>query len=116
MAMLNDYYCKLCDREEYDKWSDDVPQCCEQPMKPIPGGKDFEWGAPRTYLNLRDEPFSSKSELASYAKSRGLSLGVSSEKVGGARNDMYDNAGKIFSYKGSPKRGNRLYSEGVRRS
>ena len=37
-------------------------------------------------------------DLAAFAKKRGLSLGESSEKVGGARNDMYANTGKIFSY------------------
>ena len=106
MATLQDYYCPICDDEEYDKWSDDVPVCCERKMKiAITGGKHFEWGSPQTYLNLRDEPFSSRSELNSYTKSKGLSLGESSEKVGGARNDMYAGIGKLYSYPGAPKGG-----------
>lgn len=106
MATLQDYYCPICDDEEYDKWSDDVPICCERKMKiAITGGRNFEWGSSKTYLHLRDEPFSSRSELNSYTKSRGLSLGESSEKVGGARNDMYEGMGKLYSYSGAPRGG-----------
>jgi hypothetical protein len=115
MAVLNDYYCRLCDAEATDKWSDDVPICCDEKMRVVLSIKHFEWGSPRQYLHLRDEPFSSRSELNRYAKDKGLSLSASSEKVGGARNDMYEGVGKLYSYKGSPKRGSQLYSEGVRR-
>ena len=96
----------MCDDEEYDKWTDDVPVCCGRKMKiMITSVKTDEWGSPRTYLHLRDEPFSSRSELSSYAKKKGLSLGESSEKVGGARNDMYAGIGKLYSYPGAPKGG-----------
>lgn len=117
MAVLHDYYCRICDSEEYDRWTDDVPDCCGHPMKVLLHRiNDFEWGGPRQYTHLRDEPFSSRSELNAYAKSKGLSLSPSADKHGGSRNDMYDNVGKIFSYRGSPKGGNDLYSNGVRRN
>lgn len=115
MSVLNDYYCRLCDADETDKWSDDVPICCGEKMHVVMSVKHFEWGGPKQYLNLRDEPFSSRSELNAYAKSKGLSLSPFADKHGGARNDMYDGVGKLFSYKGSPKGGNRLYSEGLER-
>jgi len=117
MPMLHDYYCKKCDAEAYDKWTDDVPSCCDQPMNVLLHRlNDFEWGGPRQIPNLREEPFASRSELTRWTKERKLSLAESSEKVGGARNDMYDNTGKIFSYRGAPRRGNELYTNGVRRN
>ena len=64
-------------------------------------GEHAEWGSPRTYLHLRDEPFSSRSELDAYAKANGMGLGASAEKVGGARNDEHLNMGKYSL--GSPK-------------
>jgi hypothetical protein len=108
MAALHDYFCPLCDDEAYDKWTDDVPICCGRKMKiMITSVKTDEWGSPRQYLHLRDEPFASRSDLARYAKEKKLSLGESSEKVGGARNDMYAGIGKLYSYAGSPKGGRR---------
>ena len=116
MGVLKDFYCAKCDDEFIDGWSDEPPVCCGKPMRPlISATKSFEWGAPRQYIHLRDEPFQSKSELNSWAKKKGLSLYESSEKVGGARNDMYEGVGKIFSYAGSSKRGNSLYSDNPRR-
>lgn len=113
MAVIKDYYCKLCDSEAYDIWSDAVPECCGVRMSGIPSGKSFEWGAPKQYIHLRDEPFSSRSELNDYAKRKGLTLSPSADKHGGARNDMYDGVGKLYSYKGSPKSGSKLYTDGV---
>jgi len=117
MARLHDYYCRICDAEEYDRWTDDVPICCGAAMKVmITKINDWEWGGPRQFLHLRDEPFSSRSELNDYAKKKGISLAPSADKHGGARNDMYEGVGKLYSYKGSPKGGNKLYSNGVQRS
>jgi hypothetical protein len=108
MATLHDYYCPMCDDEEYDKWTDDVPICCDRRMKVmITSVKTDEWGSPRTYPHLRDEAFGSRSELASYAKKKGLVLSESSEKVGGARNEMYAGMGKLYSYAGAPRGGRR---------
>ncbi len=117
MAILRDYYCAKCDTQFIDGWSDDVPRCCGRKAKPLMSAtRNHEWGGPRQYLHLRDEPFGSKSELNAWAKAKGLSLYEASEKVGGARNDMYEGVGKIFSYGGqSSRRGNALYSAGSRR-
>ena len=107
-AVIHDYYCKLCDAEAYDRWSDDVPRCCGRKMKiMISSVKTDEWGSPRQYLNLRDEPFSSRSELKCWTKSKGLSLAESSEKVGGARNEMDAGLGKIYSIPGVSRGGRR---------
>jgi len=109
MAVIHDYECRECGTQALDQWSDSIPTCCGSEMGLLmPHLQSFEWGGPRTYLHLRDEPFSSRSELTSWAKKEGLSLGESSEKVGGARNDMYDGIGKTYSYKGSPKADNSL--------
>lgn len=102
MAVLHDYYCRECDRLEFDKW--DPPACCGQPMRiAILRVQTTEWGSPRTYPHLRDEPFNSRSELASWAKANGMGLGASAEKVGGARNEEHLHLGKKYSYSGSPK-------------
>jgi len=109
MAVLQDCYCPECNKEATDIWSDGIPMCCGTEMRIlVPLVKTFEWGGPRTYIHLRDEPFSSRSELNRYAKDNGLSLGESSEKVGGARNDMYEGLGKSYSYKGASGRDNPL--------
>lgn len=109
MAVLHDYYCAACGLEAYDKFSDDPPECCGDVMKILfRPPNTFEWGGPRQYLHLRDEPFTSRSELNSWTKANGLSLRESSEKVGGARNDMYDGIGKTYSIKGVSKRSNPL--------
>lgn len=103
MAVLHSYYCPTCDNEG-EGWTDDVPSCCGKPMRvQFTKVNTPEWGSPRTYLHLRDEPFSSRSELDAYAKANGMGLGASAEKVGGARNEEHLNMGKKFSYKGSPK-------------
>ena len=104
MAVLHAYYCPRCNEEELDRWSDDVPSCCGKPMRvQFTKVNTPEWGSPRTYLHLRDEPFSSRSELDAYAKAKGMGLGASAEKVGGARNEEHLKLGKKFSYKGLPK-------------
>lgn len=102
MAVLHDYYCRECDRLEFDQWS--APTCCGAQMSiAILKVNSPEWGSPRTYLHLRDEPFHSRSELESYARENKMALGASAEKVGGARNEDHLNLGKKFSYAGSPK-------------
>ena len=109
MAVVHDYQCKSCGKESLFTYSDGIPDCCGTEMALLmPLLHTFEWGGPRTYLHLRDESFSSQSELKSWAKKKGLSLGESSEKVGGARNDMYDGIGKTYSYPGASGRDNPL--------
>ena len=117
MAVLHNYYCPDCDEEFREVWSDTPPRCCGKEARIlIVSVNHWEWGGPRTYTHLRDEPFESRSELNDYARKNNMSLGESSEKVGGARNDEYENTGKIFSGKGMSRKQNKLYSEGVRRS
>lgn len=99
MAVLIDTYCPECDRRFIDAWSDEKPVCCGKETRrchTVP--HTDEWGGPRTYLHIRDEPFSSRSELAAYAKAHGMVLGASNEKVGGARNEDHLHLGKIYSY------------------
>ncbi len=108
MAMLNDYRCNACESVVEDAWSDDIPKCCGDPMTQVLLCKTPEWGGPRTYQHLRDEPFASRSDLQAFAKKNGLSLGESSEKVGGARTDMYDGLGRTYSYPGASCRDNPL--------
>lgn len=122
MAVVNAYYCRICDAEVDDCWSDAVPRCCGERMR-IDMSKskvtNFEWGGPRTYIHLRDEPFESRSELAKYAKDRNLMVSPSADKHHGARNDMFDNVGKLFSgkaFKGTSRGTNSLYTNGVQRS
>lgn len=105
MAVLHDYYCRKCEAEVYDSWSDDPPSCCGGRMSVLLHRINTdEWGGPRQYIHLRDEPFSSRSELNSWAKSKGLSLAEPSEKVGGARNDMYSGMGRLYSIPGVSRR------------
>lgn len=102
MAVLHSYYCTQCDAEVSDKW--EPPICCEEEMRILFLKVNTpEWGGPRQYLHLRDEPFGSRSELNSYAASKGLSLSPSAEKHGGARNEEMLNLGKKYSYKGAPR-------------
>ena len=54
------------------------------------------------------DKYSQKEALLQFAKDKGLSLGESSEKVRGARNDMYDGIGKSYSYSGASGRDNPL--------
>ena len=103
MAVLHDYYCEDCERIEVDKWS--PPSCCGHPMKvAFRTIHTPEWGSPRTYLHLRDEPFYSRGELNKWARENGMALGASAEKHGGARNEEHLNVGKKYSYKGAPRR------------
>lgn len=102
MPVLHDYFCRECERVEFDKWA--PPVCCGDHMCiAFRTLHTTEWGSPRTYLHLRDEPFNSRSELESYCKQNNMALGASAEKVGGARNEDHLNLGKKFSYSGSPK-------------
>jgi hypothetical protein len=95
--------------EFIDAYSDSIPLCCGvEAGLLMPRLHSFEWGGPRTYSHLRDEPFSSQSELKNWAKKNKMSLGESSEKVGGARNDMYNGIGKSYSYPGASGRDNPL--------
>lgn len=103
MAVLHTFYCPRCDAMA-EGWTDDVPVCCGSEMRiALVKVNTPEWGAPRHIPTLRDEPFESRSELATYTRERGMALGASAEKVGGARNEEHLNLGKKFSYAGSPK-------------
>lgn len=103
MAIIFDLACQdpSCDGTISGAWveNDDLdPFCCplcSGPIKKIPGGHHFEWGAPRQYVHLRDEPFSGKSEMHSWAKANGMELG-GADKVGGARNEDHLNLGKCI--------------------
>ena len=102
MAVLHDYYCPECETVEFDKW--EPPMCCGASMRvAFRTLHTTEWGGPRTYLHLRDEPFNSRSELEKYARDNHMGLGASAEKVGGARNEEHLHLGKKYSYSGSPR-------------
>lgn len=102
MSVLHDYYCPECDRIDFDHW--DPPTCCGGLMRiAFRTLHTTEWGSPRRFIHIRDEPFNSRSELEAYAKQNHMALGASAEKVGGARNEDHLNLGKKFSYSGSPK-------------
>jgi hypothetical protein len=102
MAVINDYFCRECERVEFDCW--DAPTCCGEMMSvALSAVYTPEWGSPQYHPHLREEPFKSRDELKSWARENGMGLGVSSEKVGGARNEDHLNLGKKFSYQGSPK-------------
>ncbi len=100
MAVLIDTRCHVCDRMFADVWSDELPpKCCGEQTSRTPSlVKTDEWGSPRTFLHIRDEPFTSRSELASYAKAHGMALGASNDRVGGARNEDHLRLGKIYSF------------------
>jgi hypothetical protein len=117
MAVLEMRLCHKCDTVYEDCWSDEPLVCCGKEAKLYIGRvNSFEWGGPKTFIHLRDEPFADRAELNTWTKARGMSLGESSEKVRGARNDEYEGAGKLYSYKGSSSKANTLYSNGVKRS
>ena len=99
--MLDDYLCETCNSRS-EGWRDDPPRCrnCNRPMQRLIGGHNFEWGSPRLYRTLREEPFSSRSEKNEWAKSNGFS--EAGDKVGGARNEEHRGLGKLFSYPGAP--------------
>lgn len=102
MAVLHDYYCAECEVVEFDKW--EPPVCCGHAMRiAFRSVHSPEWGSPRTYIHLRDEPFYSRSELDSWARKNNMALGASAEKHGGARNEEHLNLGKRYSYNGSPR-------------
>lgn len=105
MAVIIDTRCPKCERLFEDVFSDDrKPVCCGVESVWTPTTlHTTEWGGPRHYPHLRDQPFGSRSELDSFAKQNGMALGASSEKVGGARNEEHLNLGKKYSYTGSPK-------------
>lgn len=107
MPVMVDTMCAKCDRQYVDAWSDELPVCCgEETRRVFTTIHTTEWGGPRTYLHLRDEPFHSRSELNAWAKSQGMALGASAEKHGGARNEEHMHLGKIYSYhKGERLRG-----------
>ena len=100
MAVLITTMCHKCDTKYPDQWSDEAnPVCCGKRTEWCPTAlHTTEWGSPRVIPTLRDEPFGSRSELASFTKANGLALGTPSEKVGGARNEEHLNTGKIYSY------------------
>jgi hypothetical protein len=99
MPVMHSYYCPNCGEVAHDQWSDDVPVCCGHQMKiAFLKVNTTEWGSPRHIPTLRDEPFESRSELESWTKKNGMSLGTSAEKVGGARNEEYLNKGKLYSF------------------
>ena len=103
MAVIHRYRCAKCD-DTQNGWSDDVPKCCGKRMHWTPSKINTpEWGSPRQYIHLRDEPFGSRAELDQYARDQGLALGPSAEKHHGARNEEGLNLGKKYSYKGAPK-------------
>ena len=116
-GVLTNYYCPDCDAEYHEVWSSEAPICCgEEARVLITRINHFLWGGPKQLIHLRDEPFADRAELDTYAKQNNLKLAESAEKVGGSRNDMYDNVGKIFSGKGMGRKQNSLFSEGVKRA
>jgi len=118
MAVLHNYYCPTCDAEYRERWSDDIPTCCDKECRVlITRVNHWEWGGPRTYLHLRDEPFADRAELNAFAKVNDMSLGTAAENVRGSKADYFnkDKVGKIFSGPGMSKKQNKLYYDGVDR-
>lgn len=105
MAVIISTRCEKCDKLFPDVWTDEPhPRCCGAETKWTPTTlHTTEWGGPRHYPHIRDEPFGSRGELKAYAERNGMTLGASNEKVGGARNEEHMNLGKRYSYAGSPK-------------
>lgn len=104
MAVIHDYACATCGAFFADCWNDDPPVCCgAEASIAYTKVNSFEWGGPRVYEHLRDEPFSSRSELKAWTEANGMALGASAEKHGGARNEEHINTGKLYSDMGSPK-------------
>jgi len=102
MAVLNTYRCETCE-SVCEGWSNSIPACCGQRMQWMPVKVNTpEWGGPQQHIHLRDEPFSSRSELNDWVKKEGLELSPSADKHGGARNEDHLNLGKKFSYRGAP--------------
>ena len=107
MAILDRYVCDRCHGEE-DAWRDElVPECCGGDMRKMFCTNTHEWGGPRTYRELREEPFSSRSELATWAKERNLEC--VGDKEGGSRNEDHSRLGKLHSYPGAPKKRSELF-------
>lgn len=106
MAVLHRYYCKPCDGPSIEAWSDAVLLCetCRGPLDiAIEKVNTDIWGGPQTHVNLREEPFDSKSEMKRWTKEQGLELAPSADKHHGARNEEYLLPRRKYSYTGSPK-------------
>lgn len=107
MAILDAYVCDQCGHEQ-DGWRDEEwPDHCDHAMRRLFCTNSFEWGGPRLYRELRDEPFQSRSEMNRWAKDLGLEC--VGDKQGGARNEDHRNLGKITSYKGAPTKRSELF-------
>ena len=103
MGVLNDYSCPECGVHT-EAMSSDVPECCGRPMAWMPTQINTpEWGGPRQFVHLRDEPFGSLSEFKSWTKKEGLELSPSADKHHGARNEEHLKLGKKYSYTGAPR-------------
>lgn len=98
MAVLFDTRCDRCSERFEDVWSDEPkPVCCgEQTRRVIHVPHTNEWGGPRQYLHLRDEPFASRGELEKWTREQGMTPSGSNDKHGGARNEDHLNVGKIY--------------------
>lgn len=107
MPILDRYVCDRCHAEE-DAWRDElVPECCGCDMRKMFCTNTHEWGGPRTYRELREEPFASRSEKNAWAKANGLE--EAGDKVGGARNEDHRKLGKLYSHKGAPSKRSELF-------
>jgi hypothetical protein len=100
MAVMHTMGCRKCNAVFPDQWTDDPPVCCGEEAQVIFVKPTYteEWGGPRQILNLRDEPFGSRSELNTFLRENNLALGASAEKHGGARNESHLNLGRIYSF------------------
>lgn len=118
MAVMNSFYCVYCDNEIMNWYDEDPPECCGEPMRiMIVKVNTPEWGSPRTYIHLRDEPFGSRSELDSYAKEKGYTLeNDSAEKVGGARRGDEKVGNLYFDGKAKVNKSSKLYHDGPMKS
>jgi len=107
MPILDGYVCDSCGEQRDGGRDEAIPRCCRKEMRRLFCTNTFEWGGPRQYRELREEPFSSRSELNSWAKSNGLE--PMGDKVGGARNEDHRRLGKLHSYKGAPTKRSELF-------
>jgi len=107
MPILDRFECDVCGWEQ-DGWRDEpVPHCCNREMRKLFCTNTHEWGGPRTYRELRPEPFASRSDLAKWAKERNLEC--VGDKVGGARNESHRGLGKLYSHKNAPSKRSELF-------
>ncbi len=107
MPILDTYVCDECGDDRTGWRDDEWPDCCDKAMRRLFCTNHFEWGGPRHYRELRDEPFESRSDMARWAKESGLEC--VGDKKGGARNEDHRNLGKIHSYKGAPTKRSELF-------